>query len=32
MPDEDAKRTEYARFVDDLKIAAAYLRRAKRAA
>ncbi len=32
LPDEDAKQREYARFVDDLKVAAATLRKAKRAA
>ena len=32
LPDEDAKAREYARFVDDLKIAAALLRKSARAA
>jgi probable DNA metabolism protein len=32
LPDEDAKEREYARFVDDLKVAAATLRKAARAA
>jgi DNA polymerase len=32
LPDEDAKAREYARFVDDLKIAAALLRKSTRAA
>lgn len=32
LPDADAKATEYKRFVDDLKIAAAFVRRAARAA
>jgi uracil-DNA glycosylase len=32
LPDEDAKAREYERFVDDLKIAAAKLRKAARAA
>ena len=32
LPDEDAKAREYERFVDDLKIAAALLRKSTRAA
>jgi DNA polymerase len=32
LPDEDAKAREYQRFVDDLKIAAALLRKSARAA
>jgi DNA polymerase len=32
LPDEDAKAREYARFVEDLKIAAAFLRKSARAA
>jgi DNA polymerase len=32
VPDEDAKAREYQRFVEDLKIAAAYLRKSARAA
>src|SRR6201999_2033029 len=32
LPDEDAKAREYERFVEDLKIAAAYLRKSARAA
>src|SRR6201747_923965 len=32
LPDPDAKAREYARFVDDLKIAAALLRKSARAA
>jgi DNA polymerase len=32
LPDEDAKRREYARFVEDLKLAAALLKKAARAA
>jgi uracil-DNA glycosylase family protein len=32
LPDEDAKAAEYARFVDDLKIAADFLRKSARAA
>ncbi|MGA7993470.1 MAG: uracil-DNA glycosylase family protein, partial [Bradyrhizobium sp.] len=32
LPDEDAKAREYGRFVDDLKIAAALLRKSTRAA
>jgi uracil-DNA glycosylase len=32
LPDEDAKVREYQRFVDDLKIAAAALRKSTRAA
>jgi uracil-DNA glycosylase len=32
LPDADAKAKEYARFVDDLKIAAALLRKSARAA
>jgi DNA polymerase len=32
LPDEDAKAREYKRFVDDLKIAAALLRKSTRAA
>ncbi|WP_407175846.1 UdgX family uracil-DNA binding protein [Bradyrhizobium sp. STM 3562] len=32
LPDEDARRREYARFVDDLKIAAALMRKSARAA
>jgi DNA polymerase len=32
LPDEDARREEYARFVDDLKIAARYLKQHSRAA
>ncbi|KWV57917.1 DNA polymerase [Bradyrhizobium macuxiense] len=32
LPDEDAKALEYQRFVDDLKIAAGWLRRSDRAA
>jgi uracil-DNA glycosylase len=32
LPDEDAKAREYQRFVEDLKIAAAYLRKSARAA
>jgi DNA polymerase len=32
LPDADAKAREYARFVEDLKIAAAYLKQAARAA
>jgi DNA polymerase len=32
LPDEDAKQREYARFVDDLKVAAAAVRKAQRAA
>jgi hypothetical protein len=32
LPDEDAKEREYARFVEDLKVAAATLRKAARAA
>jgi uracil-DNA glycosylase len=32
LPDEDAKAAEYARFVDDLKIAADFLRKSKHAA
>jgi DNA polymerase len=32
LPDEDAKAREYERFVEDLKIAAAFLRKSARAA
>jgi DNA polymerase len=32
LPDEDAKAREYGRFVEDLKIAAAFLRKSARAA
>jgi len=32
LPDEDARRTEYERFVDDLKIAARYLKQHSHAA
>ena len=32
VPDEDSKAREYQRFVDDLKLAAAYLRKSARAA
>jgi DNA polymerase len=32
LPDEDAKAAEYVRFVDDLKIAAAYLKKTAHAA
>ena len=32
LPDEDAKEREYARFVEDLKVAASALKRLKRAA
>ena len=32
LPDEDAKAAEYARFVDDLKIAADFLRKSQHAA
>jgi uracil-DNA glycosylase len=32
LPDEDAKAREYARFVDDLKIVAAQMKKAARAA
>ena len=32
LPDADAKAREYRRFVDDLKIAAALLRKSARAA
>ena len=32
LPDADAKAAEYKRFVDDLKVAAAFVRRAARAA
>ena len=32
LPDEEAKMREYARFVDDLKIAAEFIRKAARAA
>jgi len=32
LPDEDAKTREYQRFVEDLKFAAAYLRKSARAA
>jgi uracil-DNA glycosylase len=32
LPDEEAKVREYARFVDDLKIAADFIRKAARAA
>jgi DNA polymerase len=32
LPDEDAKAREYARFVDDLKIVAAFSRKHPRAA
>ena len=32
LPDADAKAREYQRFVDDLKIAAAWLRKSARAA
>ena len=32
LPDADAKAREYQRFVDDLKIAAALLRKSARAA
>jgi DNA polymerase len=31
LPDEDAKAREYERFVDDLKIAAAHLKKAQAA-
>jgi DNA polymerase len=32
LPDEDAKVREYARFVEDLKIAADFIKKAARAA
>jgi DNA polymerase len=32
LPDEDAKAREYERFVEDLKLAAAFLRKSARAA
>jgi DNA polymerase len=32
LPDEDAKVREYARFVDDLKIAAAFIRKSAQTA
>jgi uracil-DNA glycosylase len=32
LPDEEAKVQEYARFVDELKIAADFIRKAARAA
>jgi DNA polymerase len=32
VPDEESKAREYQRFVEDLKLAAAYLRKSARAA